>query len=33
MCEIKNGSLFCKTEVSYIPLDHILADDPLPKKG
>ena len=39
MCEIKNGSLFCKLimqKVSYIPLENILADDPLSrmsKKG
>ena len=33
-CEIKNGSLFVKLimqKVSYIPLENILANDPLPR--
>ena len=39
MCEIKNGFYFVKLimqKVSYIPLENILANDPLPrmsKKG
>ena len=34
MCEIKNGSLFCKTDYAKglaTYLENVLADDPLPR--